>query len=188
MGQNATNNLKATFSELTVVKGLRLVVLVCAYILIRKYVLQDAARRQEKQLEAEMAATTTTTTTTGGSVPRPRAKISPNQLRGGGGVNHNIAETDVSALDQEGKTFKYPGIPYDSSDDEDGEGNGGGDATTTGEASGAEAVPEWGKKARKRQRRVLRAMVDAAEKDLKEKIGDDEDKDIDEFLVDGDGA
>jgi Protein trafficking PGA2 len=47
------------------------------------------------------------------------------------------------------------------------------------EATGA----DWGKKARRRQRQVVRKILEADEKLRKEKEGDDEDKDIEEFLV-----
>ena len=43
---------------------------------------------------------------------------------------------------------------------------------------------DWGKTARRRQRRVIRAMLDQEEQRRKELDEDDEDKDIQEFLVD----
>ncbi|CAK7207679.1 hypothetical protein SEUCBS139899_010490 [Sporothrix eucalyptigena] len=43
---------------------------------------------------------------------------------------------------------------------------------------------DWGKTARKRQRRVLRKMLEAHEQALADAQADDEDKDIEEFLED----
>lgn len=63
-------------------------------------------------------------------------------------------------------------IPEDSDGEE--EGDGGGAAST---------ATDWGKKARRRQREVIRKMLDAEEERLNEQQGDDEDKDIEEFLV-----
>ncbi|OHF02820.1 trafficking PGA2 [Colletotrichum orchidophilum] len=51
------------------------------------------------------------------------------------------------------------------------------------EAAGSTTSTDWGKKARKRQRDVLKKMIDAEEKRLAELQEDDEDKDIEEFLV-----
>ncbi|KAK1491939.1 trafficking PGA2 [Colletotrichum cuscutae] len=53
----------------------------------------------------------------------------------------------------------------------------------TSQATGATTSTDWGKKARKRQRDVLKKMIDAEEKRLAELQEDDEDKDIEEFLV-----
>lgn len=58
-------------------------------------------------------------------------------------------------------------IPEDSGDEEE------------VEASGA----DWGKKARKRQREVLKRLLDAEEERLAKEQEDEEDKDIDEFMV-----
>ncbi|KXH60319.1 trafficking PGA2 [Colletotrichum nymphaeae SA-01] len=53
----------------------------------------------------------------------------------------------------------------------------------TSQATGATTSTDWGKEARKRQRDVLKKMIDAEEKRLAELQEDDEDKDIEEFLV-----
>jgi hypothetical protein len=47
-----------------------------------------------------------------------------------------------------------------------------------GEASG----PDWGKKARRRQREMIKRMLDAEEQRLRETLEEEEDKDIEEFL------
>ncbi|KAK4157632.1 protein trafficking Pga2 [Chaetomidium leptoderma] len=49
----------------------------------------------------------------------------------------------------------------------------------TGEASG----PDWGKTARRRQRRMIKKLLDAEEQRLQESLEEEEDKDIEEFLV-----
>ncbi|TPX10453.1 uncharacterized protein E0L32_008672 [Thyridium curvatum] len=55
------------------------------------------------------------------------------------------------------------------------------------EAEGAGAgssATDWGKKARRRQRHMVKKMLEAHEKKLAEEQADEEDKDIQEFLVD----
>lgn len=59
----------------------------------------------------------------------------------------------------------------DASDDED-EG-----------AAATQTTTEWGKKARKRQRVMLKKMIAAEEQRLQELQEDDEDKDIEQYLV-----
>ncbi|KAI0400595.1 DUF1531-domain-containing protein [Xylaria palmicola] len=60
-------------------------------------------------------------------------------------------------------------IPEPSDDDDDDEGE------TT--------AADWGKKARKRQRNMIKQLLDAEEKRLQETLDEQEDKDIEEFLV-----
>jgi hypothetical protein len=167
-GANAATNIKSSLERMTPKHSIRLVVFVCAYMLFRKYVLAHAAKRQAMQLEANEAADKKAAAAAASS----KTRLTPNDMRGG------------SALEREAQDFKYPGIPYDTDDEEEEEGGegGAGAASSTGVAAGG-----WGKKARSRQRKALRMLVDLEEKRLKEKIGDDEDKDIEEFLIDGDG-
>lgn len=65
-------------------------------------------------------------------------------------------------------------IPEDS-DESDAEGD-------DGKKSSASAT-DWGKKARRRQRTMVKKLLDAEEKRLQELQEDDEDKDIEEFLT-----
>ncbi|KAK5627167.1 hypothetical protein RRF57_002882 [Xylaria bambusicola] len=65
------------------------------------------------------------------------------------------------------------GIP-DESDDDDDDDHAQGEATAT----------DWGKKARKRQRNMIKQLLDAEEKRLQETLDEQEDKDIEEFLID----
>lgn len=65
-------------------------------------------------------------------------------------------------------------IPEDS-DDSDAEGD-------EGKKSSSSAA-DWGKKARRRQRTMVKKLLDAEEKRLQELQEDDEDKDIEEFLT-----
>lgn len=86
---------------------------------------------------------------------QPEAEISPNQLRG--------------QID----------IPEDS-DDEDAV------AGTKGpkdETTAAVTATEWGKKARRRQRGVIKKLIDVEEERLRQLQEDEEDKDIEEFLI-----
>jgi hypothetical protein len=62
-------------------------------------------------------------------------------------------------------------------DDTDDEGEGGGVTTQ------ASTAADWGKKARRRQRQVIKKMIDVEEERLREAQADEEDKDIEEFLV-----
>lgn len=65
-------------------------------------------------------------------------------------------------------------IPEDS-DDEAAEG---------GEQAQAQAsASDWGKKARRRQRHMIKKLLDAEEKRLRELQEDEEDKDIEQYLV-----
>jgi hypothetical protein len=63
-------------------------------------------------------------------------------------------------------------IPEDSDDDDD-------DEADKGQASSA----DWGKKARRRQRDFIKKMLDAEEKRLQETLEEEEDKDIEQYLV-----
>jgi hypothetical protein len=64
-------------------------------------------------------------------------------------------------------------IPEDSSDSEDEEGG--------ARTSGAQA--DWGKKARRRQRHMIKRLLEVEEKRLEESKEEEEDKDIEEFLI-----
>jgi len=60
-------------------------------------------------------------------------------------------------------------IPEDTDDEDE----------TTAAASG----PDWGKKARRRQRETIKKLLDAEEQRLQESLEEEEDKDIEEFLI-----
>lgn len=64
-------------------------------------------------------------------------------------------------------------IPEDSDDE----------GADTGEKTAAVTATEWGKKARRRQRNVIKKLIDAEEERLRQLQEDEEDKDIEEFLV-----
>lgn len=137
-GDNAVNNLRATFSDLSLKKAIRLCIIVFVYLLIRPYLVKWAGIRQMEQHEREAAAA---------KAERERiAAMSPNDVRGLK-VAAEIPDTDEDLAAESSAT-------------------------------------DWGSKARKRQREVLRRLVDANEKRLEEQLGDDEDKDIEEFLED----
>ncbi|KAI3325070.1 DUF1531-domain-containing protein [Xylariaceae sp. AK1471] len=51
------------------------------------------------------------------------------------------------------------------------------------EEQGETTAADWGKKARKRQRNMIKQLLDAEEKRLQETFDEQEDKDIEEFLV-----
>ncbi|PSR94327.1 protein trafficking Pga2, partial [Coniella lustricola] len=85
------------------------------------------------------------------------------------------AETKAAAIEQakmspnELRGHKIAGIPEDSDEEE----------VAQAESTSA----DWGKKARKRQRQMIKKILDAEEKRLQDLQEDDEDKDIQEFLV-----
>lgn len=60
-------------------------------------------------------------------------------------------------------------LPEDSDEDE--------------EVDSPVSATDWGKKARRRQRHVLRKLLDAEERRLAELQEDEEDKDIEDFLI-----
>jgi hypothetical protein len=66
-------------------------------------------------------------------------------------------------------------IPDDTDDEADGDSSNGVTAQST--------AADWGKKARRRQRRVLKQLIDAEDERLRQAQEDDEDKDIEEFLI-----
>ncbi len=75
-------------------------------------------------------------------------------------------------------------LPEESdSDDDDGDGDG--DVGKGQAASGSTtSAADWGKKARRRQRNMVKKMLAEHERKLQEQQEDEEDKDIQEFLVD----
>ncbi|KAK8111855.1 uncharacterized protein PG998_008312 [Apiospora kogelbergensis] len=134
-GERLVTNSKASFDGMDTIMWLRVVVIVCGYLLIRPYLMQLGAKAQEKQFGKGIEDTDN------------QGKISPNELRG---VKEEIP---------------------DNSDDEN--------EATTAQAS----ATEWGKKARKRQRTMLKKMIDAEEKRLQDLQDDEEDKDIEQYLI-----
>lgn len=141
VGERATNNLKATFSELSLTKFIRLVAVVGAYVLLRPYLLKLAGKRQlEQQVAAEQEAEA--------EAEAQGKRITASDIRG-----QRVA------------------IPDESSDEgEDG----------VGSATGG---PDWGRNARRRQRKMVKKLLDAHEQKLAQEQEDEEDKDIEEFLI-----
>ncbi|KKP04017.1 hypothetical protein THAR02_03868 [Trichoderma harzianum] len=131
-GQNASNNLQKSFTDISTHGWLRLVMIVCTYLLIRphilKYSTKHAVRTLEKQDEQDKAA-----------AKEAVAKMSPNELRG---LNAG-AEIDVDADEH---------------------------------ADGTSA--DWGSKARVRQRKMLRKMLEAEERRRYEEESDEDIRDL----------
>ncbi|EHA55364.1 hypothetical protein MCOR27_006259 [Pyricularia oryzae] len=134
------NNLGNSLSQMSAQQWIRLITAICAYLLVRPYLVSLAGKVQMKQMEKEEARAEA-------EAAEQRAKMSPNEFRG-----QQIA-----------------GVPEDTDDEEDGE---------------PAAPAQWGKKARRRQRQVVRKILEDHEQKLADQAGDDEDKDIEEFLVD----
>ena len=79
------------------------------------------------------------------------------------------AEAEYKAKISANELRGHVDIPDDTDDEEE----------ATAEASG----PDWGKKARRRQRDMIKKLLDAEEQRLRENQEELEDKDIEEFLV-----
>lgn len=133
------------YASMDLKEWIRIVTIVGAYLLLRPYLSQWAAKLQSAQHDKEIDAEELTTATTG-----PKAAISANTLRG------------------------QVQVPEDSGSEEDA---GTGEAVATG--------ANWGKKARKRQRQMIKRIIEADEK-LRaetEAYDDEEDKDIEQYLT-----
>ncbi|KAI1341998.1 DUF1531-domain-containing protein [Xylariaceae sp. FL0016] len=89
------------------------------------------------------------------------AKVQERQLE-------KIGEENVAEISPNQLRGQIADIPEDSDEDEE-------QAETT--------ASDWGKKARKRQRKMIKNMLDAEEKRLAELQEDEEDKDIEQYLV-----
>ncbi|KAI1491081.1 DUF1531-domain-containing protein [Biscogniauxia mediterranea] len=92
------------------------------------------------------------------------------------GANHQVKQLEKQHAEEERQAQLSPNdlrgkirIPEDSDDEEE---------------EGAQAsAADWGKKARKRQRNMIKKMLDAEEKRLQELQEDEEDKDIEKYFV-----
>lgn len=134
------------YASMSLKEWIRIITIVGAYLLLRPYLSQWAAKVQANQHDKEIDANEMATPATG-----PKAAISANSLRG------------------------QVQVPEESEDEED-----------AGEAVAAETTgANWGKKARKRQRAMIKRIIEADEK-LRaetEAYDDEEDKDIEQYLT-----
>ncbi|KAJ4306414.1 hypothetical protein N0V88_001215 [Collariella sp. IMI 366227] len=83
---------------------------------------------------------------------------------------HERAEEEAKAKMSANELRGHVDIPDDTDDEEE---------AATAEASG----PDWGKKARRRQREMIKKLLDAEEERLRETQEELEDKDIEEYLI-----
>lgn len=159
VGSRFANNLAGSFGSLNIHQWIRLVVIAGAYLLLRPYIIKLGGRFQMKQHEAdEKASLAEAVAIANGEKPA----LSANDLRGIATSKSKAAAAAAAA----------------ASDDED-------DSDDEGAIPGAVASgTDWGKNARKRQRRMVRKLLEAHEQQLADAQGDEEDKDIEEFLVD----
>lgn len=155
-----TNNVTASFGSLTLQQWIRLVAMAGAYLLLRPYIIKLGGHFQMKQHEADEK---TSLEDAAAVAAGKKAALSANDLRGGGAGSS--------------KAINPAGDDDDSDlDDSDVDDSAAPGATTSG--------ADWGKNARKRQRRMLRKLLEAHEQKLADAQGDEEDKDIEEFLED----
>jgi hypothetical protein len=131
---NFTRNTHAGFARMTPKSWIRLITAVCAYVLLRPYLMKLGAHIQRKQLEKEEAR-----------MEEERAVISANELR-------------------TGRKVKIPGVESDDDEEEVREG-------------------EWGRKARVRQRKLVKKAMERHEEMLS-MVGHESDKDIEDLLED----
>ncbi|OBT55111.1 hypothetical protein VE04_04460 [Pseudogymnoascus sp. 24MN13] len=123
------------YASMSLKEWVRIVTIVGAYLLLRPYLSQWAAKLQSAEHDKEIDADELATPATG-----PKAAISANSLRG-----------QVKAV----------------------------------EATAQTTSANWGKKARKRQRAMIKRIIEADEK-LRaetEAYDDEEDKDIEQYLT-----
>jgi hypothetical protein len=102
--------------------------------------------------------------------------LRPYLIKLGGRAQMKSHEEEAARADAEAKAKISPNelrgkveIPEDTDEEDE----------ATGESSG----PDWGKKARRRQREMIKKLLDAEEQRLRESQEELEDKDIEEFLV-----
>lgn len=140
---NFIRNSTGSFTNTSAKQWIRLIMVVCTYMLLRPYLLKLGAYVQESQLKKEAAAAQKET--------EWKAKMDANDLRGGGG---KVGKVHV------------PGVESDSEDE--------------GEVA-AQPKQQWGKKARLRQRKIVKHAVKVHEQNLADK-GNESDKDIEDLL------
>ncbi|CAK7220650.1 hypothetical protein SCUCBS95973_004231 [Sporothrix curviconia] len=154
------DNVSDSLGNLTLQQWIRLIAIAGAYMLLRPYIIKLGGRYQMKQHEAdEKASLAEAVAIANGEKPA----LSANDLRGGGQKSTAVPAGLGSDLD-------------DSGDDDSGVPGAGATSTATG--------TDWGKNARKRQRKMLRQLLEAHEQQLADAQADEEDKDIEEFLED----
>ncbi|KAH6611134.1 hypothetical protein Trco_001154 [Trichoderma cornu-damae] len=131
-GQNASSNIQKSFGDMTTQGWLRLLMVVCTYLLIRPHIIKYSTKYAVNKLEEQDAKDKK-------QAQEAVAKMSPNDLRG----LNSAAEADVDAD----------------------EGAGGSSA-------------DWGSKARVRQRKMLRKMLEAEEQRRWEEEDDEDIRDL----------
>ncbi|OAA67042.1 DUF1531 domain containing protein [Niveomyces insectorum RCEF 264] len=157
-----STNLATSFSSLSAQQWIRLIAVAGAYMLLRPYIIKLGARVQMRQHESDEADLAEEAAAVAAG---KKAPLSANDLRGTSAAAKLIPDEDDDDDD-------------DDEDEDDDEGAGKGTAT------GARAATDWGKTARRRQRRMLRQLLAAHEQQLADAQADEEDKDIEEFLED----
>ncbi|KAF4629565.1 hypothetical protein G7Y89_g8576 [Cudoniella acicularis] len=84
-GDNFVRNSTDMYNQMTVEKYIRLIAVVGAYCLLRPYIMKLGEKVQAKEHEKEIDAD---------EIAGPKAKISPNVLRGYGGKEVEIEESE----------------------------------------------------------------------------------------------
>ncbi|PWY89839.1 hypothetical protein BO70DRAFT_349850 [Aspergillus heteromorphus CBS 117.55] len=142
------SNLYSSFADVSVNRWTKVICSVIGYILVRPYIekffkkMQDREIRKEREkkekAEAERAA---------GGGKKKKAKVSANALRGGAGAGKVLGEVENTDDEIEGEE----GADGAAEEEEE---------VDFATASG---VPEWGKNARKRQKKYWKSLEKEAE-------------------------
>lgn len=146
-----TNNLYESFAQVSKGRWTKVILSVAFYVIIRPYIEKffrwtsdkDRKRREEKEKKEKEA--------TGFEAGR-KSKVSANSLRGGG----DAAAAAGAGANDGGKVLGEVDNTDDEMDDEEE-----GEDIKFAKASG---VPEWGKNARKRQKKQARNLAESSQK------------------------
>lgn len=151
-----STNLSTTFGALTVQQWIRLTIIAGAYVLFRPYLLRLVARIQGRQLES--------------STFDPHAAGHPD-ADGTVLANGKVVRRIDPVTGEEIKSKIV--IPEDSDDDA---------SDMNGQGVFATGL-EWGRKAKKRQKAVVKRMLELEEKRRKEEEDMDSDQEIEDLLT-----
>lgn len=149
-----TTNTGKSIADMSPQNWIRLIVIVGTYLLLRPYLLKLGAHIQAKQLEKEAKREEEARVARMGG-------MNANDLRGG----RKVAKVEIPGVESEDE---------DEGDAPDGES---GSVIEVGQGG------EWGRKARVRQRKVVRRAVEETDRRLREKA-EESDKDIEDLLED----
>ncbi|KXJ92676.1 protein trafficking Pga2 [Microdochium bolleyi] len=98
--ERTTTNVAGTFKSMTPKQYIRLVMIVGAYMLFRKYVIMHGAKFQQRQMEKREAEEKA-------EEEKRNAEMSPNDLRGAAGVPEDTDSEGEEAADASGAVLQF---------------------------------------------------------------------------------